>query len=239
MSEICPRFVSTMICCALMSGLGLSACVEDTDMDGDAQPTRTAPPYATGVERFSPGPGAGWGAQHLPEVVLGAPQGALKDGAAAGQDEVLSLGAGGEIVLTFEHDIVDGPGADFVVFENPFWIRNDPEQVWFELAEVSVSQDGESWLSFACAVEPTQPGQWPGCAGWTPTKKFDAELLIPLDPALTGGDAFDLADLGLESARYVRIRDLLEDGNSTANNVGFDLDAVGVVHSRASVSENK
>lgn len=213
---------------AALSSLGLSACVQDTD--SNSKRSGAVFPYATGVEHFAPGPGAGWGAEHFPEVVLGPPQGALKEGAAAGQDEVLSLGAGGEIILSFSHDIVDGPGADFVVFENPFWIRNDPEQVWFELAEVSVSQDGESWLSFPCSVEPSQPGQWPGCAGWTPTRPYDAHALVPLDPALTGGDAFDLAELGLKWARYVRIRDLLEEGNSALDNVGFDLDAVGVVH---------
>lgn len=215
------------ICCG-----GLGACVED-----EADPTRIVPPYATGVEHFSAGSGAGWGVDHFPDIVLGPPAGALKEAAATGEDEVLSLGAGGEIVLSFEHDIVDGPGADFVVFENPFWVRNDPKQVWFELGEVSVSQDGETWMTFPCAVEPSQPGQWPGCAGWTPTKVYDPETLIPLDPDLSGGDAFDLADLGLEWARYVRIRDLLEDGNSTGNNVGFDLDAVGVVHSEASFSK--
>ena len=40
-----------------------------------------------------------------------------------------------------------------------------------------------------------------------------------------GGDAFDLADLGLESANFVRIVD------SGANILGgFDLDAVVIVH---------
>ena len=107
-----------------IGGLALSACVEDPE------PARTALPYATGVEHFSPGAGAGWGAEHFPELVLGPPQGALNSAAATGRDEVLSLGAGGEIVLSFEGLITDGPGADFVVFENPFWIRNDPEQVW-------------------------------------------------------------------------------------------------------------
>ena len=45
-----------------------------------------------------------------------------------------------------------------------------------------------------------------------------------------GGDAFDLADLELESVRYVRIRDLSESGRGMA--AGFDLDAVGVIHAQ-------
>lgn len=217
---------------AAISCVGLGACVED-----ESGAALTASPYATGIEEYSPGTGAGWGEEHLPDVVLGAPQGALKDGAAAGEDEVLSLGAGGEIVLSFDSNIVDGPGPDFMVFENPFWVRNDPGNVWFELGEVSVSQDGVTWLTFPCAAQGGDiPGQWPGCAGWSPTKVYDSETLVPLDPDLTGGDAFDLSDLGLESVRYVRIRDLLEDGNSSLNNVGFDLDAVGVVHSEISAS---
>src|SRR5690554_4365651 len=233
MADISSKFAARLLLGAALASLGLGACGDD-----DPGP-KTPLPYATGVERFSPGTGAGWGDDHFPEVVLGPPQGALKSGAVADADEVLSLGAGGEIVLTFAHDIVDGPGADFVVFENSFWVRNNPEVVWFELAEVSVSQDGVSWLSFPCALEPTQPGQWPGCAGWSPTKQYNAETLVPLDPALTGGDAFDLAALGLKWARYVRIRDLLEEGNSALNNVGFDLDAVGVVHFDESTSSNE
>jgi hypothetical protein len=52
--------------------------------------------------------------------------------------------------------------------------------------------------------------------------------VLPLDPKLTGGNAFDLEDLGLERARYVRITDLAT--KATANTAGFDLDAVGVIH---------
>ena len=48
-----------------------------------------------------------------------------------------------------------------------------------------------------------------------------------MDPESSGGDFFDLAELGLTSARYVRIRDL--SGEGAAPSVGFDLDAVGLV----------
>ncbi|MFP4600528.1 MAG: hypothetical protein ACLFVJ_19895 [Persicimonas sp.] len=176
------------------------------------------------------GEGSGWGQEHLPDVVLGPPDGATSESPAAKRDQVLSLGAGGEIVVGFDRPIADGPGADFVVFENPFWVREDPTDVWAELGEVSVSQDGQSWHTFVCTAEPTEPGQWPGCAGWTPTKSYEPAGVVPLDPETTGGDAFDLADVGLESARFVRIRDMLESTNSTVDNVGFDLDAIGVVH---------
>jgi hypothetical protein len=212
----------------LIVSLGVAGCGEAARESGGELASDL--PYATRVEQISLGAGSGWGEEHLPQVVLGPPQGARSEAAVTGRDAVLSLGAGGEVALSFDGSIVDGPGADFVVFENPFWVRNDPEQVWYELAEVSVSSDGESWHTFECAVEPAAPGRWPGCAGWVPTKVYDPASVVPIDPAFTGGNAFDLADLGVESARFVRIRDLLDAGNSEIENVGFDLDAVGVVH---------
>ncbi len=206
----------------LTSFVTLAGCSAATD--------GPALPYATSVRKFTPGEGAGFGQDYLPDVVLGPPDGAQAPGPAAKPNAILSLGAGGDIELAFDGEIADGPGPDFVVFENPFWVRNDPTNVWAELGEVSVSEDGKTWHTFTCAAEPDQPGQWPGCAGWTPTKHYDPDTLVPLDPSKTGGDAFDLADLGVEKARYVRIHDMLDKTNSTANNVGFDLDAVGVVH---------
>jgi hypothetical protein len=209
--------------------VGLAGCGELAS--GDAADDLDAPsPYASEIVAHSLGDGSGWGQEHLPDVVLGPPEGATSGSPAAKRDEVLSLGAGGEVVLGFDRPITDGPGADFVVFENPFWVRGDPTDVWAELGEVSVSQDGQTWHTFVCAAEPTEPGQWPGCAGWTPTKSYAADEAIPLDPETTGGDGFDLADVGIESARFVRVRDMLESTNSTVDNVGFDLDAVGVVH---------
>lgn len=210
--------------CALLGpAIGCGDAASDAD---DA----AASPYASEVVDFVPGEGSGHGRALMPEPVLGAPDGAQREEPAAKPSQVLSLGAGGEIVLGFERPIADGPGADFIVFENAFYVQGDPAHVWAELGEVSVSADGETWHTFTCDAEPAEPGQWPGCAGWTPTEVFDADTLVPLDPEVTGGDAFDLADLGVDSARYVRIRDMLEETNSEADNVGFDLDAVGVVH---------
>jgi hypothetical protein len=57
----------------------------------------------------------------------------------------------------------------------------------------------------------------------------------PTDPAVAGGDAFDLADLGVASARYVRLDDRTEEftGSGSPCNgdkAGFDLDAIAVVN---------
>jgi hypothetical protein len=185
--------------------------------------------YASNVESFTPGTSAGYNQDKMPGIVLGPPVG---KGNEAGSIDVASLGAAGEIVLAFgDFGIVDGPGPDLIVFENAFWPSGDASAVFAELGEVSVSEDGETWEAFPCDTEGDGDGNFPGCAGVTPTLEYDAKQLIPLDPALSGGDSFDLADVGLKRARFVRIRDLktLPPGGIST---GFDLDAVGVIHAR-------
>jgi hypothetical protein len=207
-------------------GASAGAAAEGGAADG---PAVLSAIYATRIESFEPGPGAGYHQDELPDVVLGPPQG---KGPEAGSLDVLSLGAGGSIVLSFgEHAMVDGPGADFVVFENAFWPGGDASVVFAELGEVSVSQDGDTWYTFACDEAGDGQGRFPGCAGVTPTLVYDADAGGPLDPTQTGGDPFDLAAVGLSSARYVRIVDL-ETLPQASNTTGFDLDAVGIVHAR-------
>jgi len=197
---------------------------------GGAAPELSPDPvYASSVESFEAGPSAGFNQDKLPDIVLGSP---LGKGTESGSYDVLSLGAGGEIVLGFgDHAIVDGPGPDLLVFENAFWPGDDPSMVFAELGEVSVSEDGETWVTFACDSTGDGEGNFEGCAGVTPTLVYDAATLVPLDPALSGGDAFDLADVGLKRARFVKIRDL-ETQPVGGNTTGFDLDAVGAIHAQ-------
>ena len=146
----------------------------------------------------------------------------------SGSLDVVSLGVGGEIVLGFGGKvIVNGEGPDLIVWENAFWLGGNPETPFAELGEVSVSMDGEEWFRFPC--DPLrEDGYDSGCAGWRPRAEFEVCELLPLDPTMTGGDPFDLEDLGLDEVRFVRIRDLAESGAS--NSGGFDLDAVGAVY---------
>jgi hypothetical protein len=181
-------------------------------------------PYGREVISFTAGDSAGFGQAMYPDIVYGPPKG---KGTGSGSLDVLSLGVGGEIVIGFgELDIVDGDGADFIVFENAF-ISNGT--TFEELGEVAVSDDGETWHSFECDVDGNEESEHAGCAGWSPTLRYDPQLVFPLDPELTGGNAFDLAMLGVTRARYVRIRDL-ETQPGSANTGGFDLDAVGLVN---------
>jgi hypothetical protein len=218
--------------CCMLAACGSSPSAPSADglggAGGDGSSEFSADlPYGRSVESFQPGEGAGYHQDKLPAIVLGPPRGLGTD---AGSLDVVSLGAGGEIVLGFgDKTIVDGPGADLVVFENPFWPGGDKSKVYAELGEVSVSDDAETWQTFTCDVAGDGAGNFPGCAGFTPTLTYDPLALVPLDPAKTGGDAFDLADLGLTSARFVKVRDLrtLEPAGTSS---GFDLDAIGIVN---------
>lgn len=179
--------------------------------------------YASHLVEFVAGENAGFGQDGMPAIVLGAPSGS---GPIAGGHDVLSLGVGGHVVLGFDIDIVDGPGDDLLVFENAFWPDGNPDSVFAELAEVSVSEDGETWHTFACSLEPVGVASWPGCAGYTPVAPWDKPH--PELPRGVGGEGFDLADLSLSRARFVRVLDLAQDG--AGNSAGFDLDAIGVLH---------
>lgn len=182
-------------------------------------------PYATEVVSFSPGSEAGYGQEKMPDVVLGPP---LPGSPQNGSLDVLSLGHGGTVVLGFgERVLIDGPGVDFVIWENVFWIDGDPTAPFAELGTVAVSEDGEAWLAFPCDPD-LSDGYDTGCAGWRPRAEFEVCADFPLDPEQTGGDGFDLAEIGLASARYIKITDASFLGD--APSAGFDLDAVGLVN---------
>lgn len=155
--------------------------------------------------------------------MLGPPKGA---GAIHGSLDVVTLGNGGSITLGFEPSwIVDRAGPDFVVFENAFYIDGDEDNPFAELASVEVSEDGEHFESFPCTATEAPYGS---CAGWHPVfANPDVNTIDPTDPAVAGGDAFDLADLGVAQARYVRITDRVD---LTGMNGLFDLDAVAIVN---------
>ena len=177
-------------------------------------------PFADRIVEFAPGPGAGFGQDKLPFVVLGPPRGA---GSGAGSLDVLSLGKEGRIDLEFTDFVaIDGPGVDLLVFENPF-------AGFTETGVVSVSDDGVTWREFTCAADNADAG-FPGCAGVRPVYSNPENGISAVDPAVSGGDAFDLHDVGLSRARFVRIRDSGANRFYGAPGGGFDLDAVAVVN---------
>ncbi len=186
--------------------------------------------FVTSVVSFTPGHCGGFGAPELPGIVMGPPDGA---GDSQGSLDVVSLGVGGSIELSFAPNaIVDGPGVDFVVFENAFDIGGNPDDVYAEPGEVSVSDDGQTWHTFPCTATQAPYG---ACAGWHPVYSARNGTISPVDYPACGGDAFDLADVGVTRARYVRVRDMgyetcPTDPKLRSNNAGFDLDAVAIVN---------
>lgn len=191
----------------------------DGGSSGDGGATEpTVNPFAATIISFAPGEGAGFGQDQLPDIVLGSPEGLGEQGSL----DVLSLGREGEIVLGFDGvELIDGEGPDLLVFENPF-------PGWYETGVVGVSADGKTWLEWTCDTADAEGG-YPGCAGVGLVWAASDNDIDPTDPETAGGDAFDLADLGLSSARFVRVRD---SGANTYDGVagGFDLDAVALVH---------
>jgi hypothetical protein len=221
---------------------GAASCAKDAPlavMEPDAStaeggsrplaiPKFACPRFATSVPQHEFGEGSTFGQaeEAFPENVFGPPQG---KGCCSGGLDVATLGDGGSIVLGFGDTlIVDGPGPDFVVFENPFAIGGDETEVFAELARVEVSPDGESWTPFPCTASDDA-----ACAGQEPVFGNYGLGFDPLDPAVSGGDKFDLADIGISAARFVRITDL--DGDEGALDCCFDLDAVGIVNAECAL----
>lgn len=203
---------------------GSEAAPESAGADA-ACPSR----FATTVESFEPGPGSAFGVERLPDIVLGPPKAGDpgEDGqVGSGSLDVVSLGNGGSITLGFAPSAIsDGPGPDFIVFENPFFVAGDPTRPFAELGTVAVSEDGRDFRSFPCTATAPPYGS---CAGWHPVyANPDRNGIDPTDPKVAGGDPFDLADLGMKHARYVRITDRVD---LTGINGSFDLDAVSIVH---------
>ncbi|GMV16660.1 MAG: hypothetical protein AMXMBFR56_48840 [Polyangiaceae bacterium] len=181
------------------------------------------PRFVTSAVDHAFGSGQNIGQAAFPGPILGPPRGG---GDEQGSLDVVSLGNGGHVTVAFgQTRIVDGPGPDFIVFENAFFAGGDPNAPFAELGTVEVSTDGKSWTAFPCTESAAPYGS---CAGWHPVyANADENAVDPLDPAVAGGDAFDLADVGVAEARFVRVTDRadLEGMNGV-----FDLDAVGIVN---------
>ncbi len=157
---------------------------------------------------------------------------------------VVSLGDGGEAILSFGTLITNGPGPDFVIFENSF------SETFLELAFVEVSSDGINFFRFP-AISETQTSTQIGGFG-----SVDCRYLYNLAGKYKAnyGTPFDLDDvagtLGLNenAITHVKIIDavgsidpLYGSQDSQGNYIndpfttpfassGFDLDAVGVIN---------
>ena len=123
--------------------------------------------YAQELVSFEPGEGAGYGQDKLPNVVLGPPQ---IGEPISGSTDVLSLGVGGEIVLAFvDVNIVDGPGVDFVVWENPFGstaMKRNPSTKWGEYPSAKMARIGLLLIASRVRAVPSTSGVRAGVPGY-------------------------------------------------------------------------
>lgn len=223
----------------------------------------TAQAFPDQVKEFAPGRNAGFGQGFYPGNVLGPPNGTSNAQTPNfSPADLLTLGTGGTITMQFSTNrIIDLPGPDFTVFENPVQPGSHPEQTFADTAVVAVSQDGVTWFTFPFDIVSTGTENLPlkanysGFAGIQPTYSSPSNGISPFDPAVSGGDQFDLATVGLTSASYVRITDsgdarymptqdihgdtVTDYGNQldpdptqpdAGTAAGFDLDAVAALH---------
>jgi prepilin-type processing-associated H-X9-DG protein/prepilin-type N-terminal cleavage/methylation domain-containing protein len=201
-------------------------------------------------------PGSGQGAFGDPTQTLGGPSG---EGGTMQSLDVCRLGIGGSLTLGFgSHAITDGPGADFIVFGDQFYVNGDPTQDYAELAYVAVSSDGVSFATFPTSSATTgpvgifgniNPANVSGFAGINPVyANVSTNTINPFDPSVAGGDAFDLSALknspqvtdgsvNLNDIQYVRLTDVVS-GTSVDSNgntiycpgISAVIDSVGVIN---------
>jgi len=179
----------------------------------------------------------------LPEYALG-----------KADNQVVSIGDGGQATVSFYPlAITNGPGFDFVVFENGF------SDNFLELAFVEVSSDGEHYYRFP-SVSLTQTDTQIG-----PFDTLDTKLIYNLAGKYRAlyGTPFDLAEVVDMSedekshVHFVRIVDVIGSIDPSLGSYdsqghlindpfptpfasgGFDLDAVGIINSTLSLSDNE
>ncbi len=169
--------------------------------------------------------------------------------------QFVSLGDSGNIVLQFAKPVFNGQGADFAVFEN--CIFSPPTQfaiAFVELAFVEVSSNGVDYERFP-AVSTCPYNDQIGTFEATEWNQF--ENLAGIYPVFYGVP-FDLDDIPCfvvdkNNITHIKIIDVIgninplfasydSDGNiindawpTSFGTCGFDLDAVGVIHSAQNI----
>lgn len=167
---------------------------------------------------------------------------------------VLSLGDGGSVILQFNSSIFNGDGYDFAVFENSF------SDDFLELAFVEVSSDGVNFVRFPATSYTQTEIQVDTFGLLDATKinnlagKYRAGFGTPFDlEELMGNPLLDVnrithikiidvvGSIQPQYATYDQYGNIINDPFPTPfPQSGFDLDAVGVIHSNiTAVSETE
>jgi hypothetical protein len=165
--------------------------------------------------------------------------------------KVISLGDGGEAILTFEKPLLNGPGFDFAIFENSF------SDTFLELGFVEVSSDGITFVRFP-SVSLTQTVTQISAFGEidaTKINNFAGKYRAAYGTPFDLDELKDSAGINVNQVTHVRIIDAVgciqppyarydSQGNivndpwpTPFNTCGLDLDAVGVIHFATSVED--
>lgn len=226
----------------------------------------TASPAFAGTffasEVISTAPGAAQNPLYTePSKALGGP---LGSGSLNGSTDVYCLGVGGSITLSFGAGLIaDQSGPDFTIFENPIYANEDPSTDFAELMFVEVSSNGVDFARFPVTSHTPapigpygtlNPADVSGFAGVRPVLvNVNTNSINPFDPAVSGGDPFDLSALindplvkqnqvNLNQIRFVRLVDVLGNGASFDSSGrpiydptgpgtnGADVDSLAVIH---------
>lgn len=155
--------------------------------------------------------------------------------------DVVSLGDGGSIILSFRQPILNREGYDFATFENGFQIGFS---YYLELAHVEVSKDGIAYKRFPNQSLTDTDFQ---TNNFSYTDPYKIENLAGKHQA-PYGTLFDIDELGFDTINYIRLIDVVGSVNdsfgtkdskgrmindpfpSPFESCGFDLDAVAIVN---------
>jgi hypothetical protein len=201
-------------------------------------------PWADAVVSFDTGLGASPG-YDTPAVVLGPPERFTGEGTSTPSvvspfspawmpNEVVSIGLGGWLVVSFDQPVTDDPGnvwgIDLIVLGNAgFTDVGYPEGICGGLfggdgGIVLLSEDGQTWTAVPGL---DADGAWP-TIGWLDAGPYDGQPgtvgmdpTLPVDPAL---DVASVAGLSYESLR--------ERYAGSAGGAGIDIGALGLASIR-------
>lgn len=185
---------------------GRELCDDGNTTPGDGCDERCLTEAVAFADQVVDAPGAVPGADGTtgdPQLAVNGVRGC---GAGCGSQDVFSLGLTPDvdnyIVLAWSgRRVGNGPGPDFVVFENAF--LSSGGGTFMDLIVVQVSLDATAWVDLPHEyrapdehVYSTDPEDWPGFAGRHPVLLHEEDNPVdPFDPRAAGGDAFDLDDL--------------------------------------------
>ena len=149
--------------------------------------------FITDVIDHKFGTGDDYGQAAFPAPILGPPKGG---GCCSGSLDVVTLGDGGFVSVAFAGNaIVDGPGVDFIVFENPFDIGGNAMDPYAEPGTVAVSQDAVHWVSVKTVAGKA------GLTGGTDATGDAARFTYPEAVATRGGNIYVAGSAGRGSRR--------------------------------------